>query len=171
MRASECAADGATLFPFLTREEFPPTPSSVHVIRGPLSSYDEALPKVSLAVDRLTLAKRRWKRPAADGVEFGFDLDRPLRDGAVFHATEKCAYVIAQRAETVLEVALIPRAAPVARLGWAIGNLHFPIEVTDDAIRVPDDPALRQLFTKEEIPFEVVECVFQPFAKAHGHGG
>ena len=124
-----------------------------------------------LKVDRLTLAKRRWKRNAEDGAEFGFDLERPLRHGAVFYETEKSVYLISQKAELVLEVVLIPRSAPVARLGWAIGNLHFPIEVTDDAIRVPDDPALRQLFTKEGIPFAEVECVFQPFAKTHSHAG
>jgi urease accessory protein len=126
---------------------------------------------VRLVVDRLTLAKRRWKRNAEDGSEFGFDLERPLRDGVVFYQTEKATYVISQKAEPVLEIVLIPRSAPVARLGWAIGNLHFPIEVTDDAIRVPDDPALRQLFTKEGIPFAEVECVFQPFAKTHSHVG
>ena len=143
----------------------------MRIIRRAPSSHNEALPQVRLVVDRLTLAKRRWKRNAEDGAEFGFDLEQPLRHGTVFYETEKSAYVISQKVEPVLEVVLIPRPAPVARLGWAIGNLHFPIEVTDDAIRVPDDPALRQLFTKEGIPFAEVVCVFQPFAKAHSHAG
>jgi urease accessory protein len=69
----------------------------------------------------------------------------------------------------VLEVALIPKPAPVARLGWTIGNLHFPIQVTEDCIRVPDDLALRQLFEREKIPFTEREHVFIPFAKAHTH--
>ena len=127
------------------------------------------LPRVVLAADRLTLAKRRWRGIASDDVEFGFDLAGPLADGTAFFASDTALYVLAQNAEPVLEVALIPRPAPVARLGWTIGNLHFPIQVTDDAIRVPDDPALRQLFEREKIPFTACERVFIPFAKTHRH--
>jgi len=141
----------------------------VQVIRAPLEHVDPDARRIPLVTDRLTLAKRRWRGKAEDGEEFGFDLTAPLKNGVAFCAMKDAVYVIAQRSESVLEVVLIPRSAPVARLGWAIGNLHFPIEVTDDAIRVPDDPALRQLFSREGIPFAVVECVFQPFAKSHGH--
>lgn len=128
-----------------------------------------AIPRIALHADRLTLAKRRWRGTADDGAEFGFDLAAPLVDGAAFFASDTAVYVLAQKAEPVLEVALIPRPAPVARLGWTIGNLHFPIQVTDHAIRVPDDSALRQLFERESIPFTVSEQVFIPFAKAHRH--
>jgi urease accessory protein len=128
-----------------------------------------ALPPVALHADRLTLAKRRWRGVADDGSEFGFDLSAPLADGAAFFASDAALYVLAQKVEPVLEVALIPRPAPVARLGWTIGNLHFPIQVMDECIRVPDDPALRQLFEREKIPFSECECVFVPFAKAHSH--
>jgi urease accessory protein len=128
------------------------------------------LPRVVLPVDRLVLAKRRWRGVAEDGEEFGFELATPLGHGAVFHATEHVAYVIAQRPEAVLEIMLIPRPAPVARLGWAIGNLHHPIQVTEECIRVPDERGLRQLFLRERIPFVEKVCVFEPFAAAHGHG-
>ena len=128
-----------------------------------------SLPRIALAADRLVLAKRRWRGTAADGTDFGFDLTAPLADGAAFFFSESAVYFIAQKAEPVLEVTLIPRAAPVARLGWTIGNLHFPIQVTDEVIRVPDDSALRQLFEREKIPFTTCERVFLPFAKSHDH--
>ncbi len=128
-----------------------------------------SLPRIALHADRLTLAKRRWRGVADDHAEFGFDLATPLADGSAFFASDAALYVLAQKAEPVLEVALIPKPAPVARFGWTIGNLHFPIQVTDDAIRVPDDPALRQLFEREKIPFTACERVFIPFAKAHSH--
>src|SRR5215203_77718 len=130
-----------------------------------------AVPSARLVVDRLTLAKRRWRATASDGAEYAFDLATPLTHGAVFAGVNRQLCLIEQKSEPVLEVKLIPRLAPVARLGWAVGNLHFPIEVTDEVIRVPDDPALRQLFTREKIPFESVERVFQPFARAHSHAG
>ena len=107
---------------------------SVQVIRAPLEHVDPDVRRIHLVADRLTLAKRRWRGKAEDGEEFGFDLTAPMKNGVAFCAMKDAVYVIAQRAEPVLEVVLIPRSAPVARLGWAIGNLHFPIEVTDDAI-------------------------------------
>jgi urease accessory protein len=128
-----------------------------------------SLPRILLRADRQTLAKRRWRGVAEDGGEFGFDLPTPLADGSAFFASDTALYVLTQKAEPVLEVAFIPKPAPVARLGWTIGNLHFPIQVTDDCIRVPDDPALRQLFEREKIPFTSCERVFVPFAKAHSH--
>ena len=127
------------------------------------------LPRVALRADRLTLAKRRWRGSADDEAEFGFDLTAPLSDGDAFFASESAIYVIAQMVEPVLEVAFIAKPAPIARLGWTIGNLHFPIQVTDDSIRVPDDPALRQLFAREKIPFTACERIFVPFAKTHSH--
>jgi len=141
----------------------------MQIVTGALETGARTLESKLLHVDRLTLAKRRWRGTAEDGTEFGFDLAAPLTDGAAFHASAHTVYVIAQQPEPVLEIALIPRPAPVARLGWAIGNLHFPIQVTEEVIRVPDDPALRQLFEREKIPFTARESVFIPFAKAHRH--
>ena len=127
------------------------------------------LPGIMLRADRLTLAKRRWRALAENGVEFGFDLAAPLAHGDAFYATESALYSIEQKPESVLEIALIPKPAAVARLGWTIGNLHFPIQVTEEAVRVPDDSALRALFERQGIPFAVAERVFIPFAKAHSH--
>lgn len=128
-----------------------------------------SLPIVALCADRLTLSKRRWRSVAEDGVEFGFDLAAPLAHGDVFYASDAALYAIEQLPEPVLEIALIPKPAAVARLGWTIGNLHFPIQVTEDVVRVPDDSALRALFERQGIPFTLAEQVFIPFAKAHCH--
>ena len=141
----------------------------MELIHTPPGEWDMILPRVRLCADRLLLGKRRWRGVAEDGAEFGFDLTAPLTDGTVFFASAAAVYFIGQKPEPVLEVAFIPKPAPVARLGWTIGNLHFPIQVTDDCIRVPDDSALRQLFERERIPFTTCERVFVPFAKAHNH--
>ena len=144
---------------------------AVEIIRepAPQSVIDASAARV--IVERLILAKRRWRATASDGQDFGFDLATPFVHGTGFVGAEGRHYVIEQKPEPVLEIALIPRAAPVARLGWALGNLHFPIEVTDEVIRVPDDPALRQFLEREKIPFVAVDRVFQPFARAHSHAG
>lgn len=125
--------------------------------------------KIAVPADRLNLAKRRWRAVAADGREFGFDLERHLHDGDVVHREESIAYVLAQKPEPVLEIALPANPADAARLGWQIGNLHFPLETTAAAIRVTDDPALRQFLAREGLAFTAHTAVFRPLAHGHHH--
>jgi len=127
------------------------------------------LPRLRVPVDRLTLAKRRWRGVAEDGVEFGFDLEKPLGDGTAVFASEAGVYVIAQKYEPVLEVSLATDAPGAAKLGWLIGNLHFPLEVAGATVRVADDPALRQLFAREHIAFTACARVFHPLSGGHHH--
>ncbi len=145
----------------------------MEIIRATLPEWDAALPKLRIPVERLTLAKRRWRGVAEDGREFGFDLDAPLGDGAAVFAGGSGVYLIAQKYEPVLELRIadcgLRIATDAARLGWVIGNLHFPMEVTAEAIRVADDPALRQLFARESLPFRACKRVFHPLSGGHRH--
>jgi urease accessory protein len=145
----------------------------MEIIHGALHPDAPSLPQIRLAVDRLTLAKRRWRGVAEDGHEFGFDLAAPLRDGDVFFASDAGAYVLAQKYEPVLEVSVTAEAlrdgAQAARMGWLIGNLHFQIEVTPEVIRVVDDPAVRQMFEREGITFTACKRVFHPIGGGHHH--
>lgn len=135
-----------------------------HALAGP-----GFLPVQRIAVERLTLAKRRWRGVAEDGQEFGFDLEAPLADGAAVFQSEAALYVLAQKYEPVLEVALGTDSPTAARLGWMIGNLHFQIEVAGEIVRVTDDPAVRQLFDREHIAFTACQRVFHPLSGAHRH--
>jgi urease accessory protein len=145
----------------------------MEIIHAAAAQTATALPPIRLAVDRLTLAKRRWRGVAEDGREFGFDLTAPLRDGDIFFTTESAAYVLAQKYEPVLEVSVAAAAlrdgARAARMGWLIGNLHFLIEVTAEVIRVVDDPAVRQMFEREGIAFTPCKRVFHPISGGHQH--
>src|ERR1700744_3330767 len=89
---------------------------------------DPALPSVLLKVPRLNLRRRRWRGTAEDGMEFGFDLERPLADGDVISLAATTRYVLQQQPEPILEIPLPPQAPAAARLGWLMGNLHFAIE-------------------------------------------
>lgn len=158
MRAGQRLADGAAVFFVLMR-----------LIHDHLHDVSPALARVELQVERMTLAKRRWRGEAADGTEFGFDLEYPLSDGDIFHTTESAAYVIAQKAETVLEVSLQENPEMAARLGWVIGNLHFQLQTIPGFVRVADDPALRQLFARERVEYVEREAVFRPVGGGHHH--
>ena len=128
----------------------------------------QSLPALAVQVDRRTLAKTRWRAQAQDGTEFGFDLARPLRHGAAVFENAQARYVIAQRPEPLLCVA-VADPTEAARLGWMIGNLHFPAQVHDGGIYVEADPAVRQMLQREDIAFEETEGIFQPLHAGGAH--
>lgn len=125
---------------------------------------------VILTVDRAALAKRRWRGVAQDSREFGFDLDHALADGSVFFREAGKCYVISQAPEPVLEIEPGPEPAGVAVLAWQIGNLHFPVEVTESVIRTVDDPAIRQMLQRAQVAWRPTTEIFRPIASAgHAH--
>jgi urease accessory protein len=125
---------------------------------------------VLLLADRTTLAKRRWRGVAQDGREFGFDLDHPLSDKAVFLRENGKCYVISQAPESVLEIELGSDPGRAAVISWQIGNLHFPVEITDQVIRCVDDPALRLLLSRERVSWRPALAVFRPIISlGHAH--
>jgi urease accessory protein len=139
------------------------------IVHQQLEKPSTALNVIRIPIDRLTLAKRRWRGVAEDGTEFGFDLETPLVDGAAIFQSDSAAYVLAQKYEPVLEVSLGTDSPSAARLGWMIGNLHFAIEVAGAIVRVVDDPAVRQLFEREGIAFVACKRVFHPLSGGHKH--
>jgi len=132
-----------------------------HGIDGPHHHID-------LWVDRATLAKRRWRGTAVDGREFGFDLTEPINHGAHFFADGANYYVIEQRPEDIIEIAVSsPREA--GSLGWKLGNLHLPVEAGPEYLRAPNDPAVIQLLEREHIPFRKLSAVFLPLRAESSH--
>lgn len=135
------------------------------MIHGASTAPDLNLPVVELAIDRLTLAKCRWRRIANDGHDFGFDLEHPLRHGDVFFQTATHQYRIAQMPENVLSVALTT-PAQAASVAWQVGNLHFRVMIREGFLVVEDDLALRQMFERESLAFTPTRAIFQPLAGA-----
>jgi urease accessory protein len=142
----------------------------MEIVREPLGRPDARRRVTALRVDRLTLAKRRWRGTAEDGREFGFDLDQPLEDGSAIFADDDVCYVIEQAPEAVIELRLADFPGSAARVGWMLGNLHFPLEIADGVIRVADDPAIRQMLDREALKYSSACRVFKPLGSApHGH--
>ena len=81
-------------------------------------------------MERRVLAKRRWRGQAEDGMDFGFDLQAPLRHGVCFHSEQDTNYVIDQKPEAVFRVPY-PNQQEAAHRAWQVGNLHFPAQFTE----------------------------------------
>lgn len=141
----------------------------MEIIRDHLHQWDRSLACFVLPVDRLTLAKRRWRAQALDGAEFGFDLEHPLADGDVFFQNGLAFYRLEQQPESVLEI-FLSSPLDAVQTGWKIGNLHFPIAVTARTILAPDDPAIRQMLEREGVTYRSTRAVFRPLGGGHPHG-
>ncbi|MEZ0273347.1 MAG: urease accessory protein UreE [Roseimicrobium sp.] len=117
--------------------------------------------QIILNAERSMFLKRRWRAAAQDGVEFGFDLEDRLKDGCVIFQTDVADYVLRQIPELVYQIQI---ASPdfAALVGWKVGNLHFPVQITGEWVRITHDPAIRQLLEREGWPFEEATVVFNP---------
>lgn len=132
------------------------------LVHASLAEFDAALPVVPLRIERRRLAKRIWRGRAEDGLEFGCQLERPLKHGEVIHQTPTARYVIDQTPEAVLAVdleAMAPSAA--AAIGWAVGNLHLECSTEPGRLLTADEPAARQLFERIHITYTPVTAVFR----------
>jgi urease accessory protein len=142
----------------------------LHLIRSRWPSPDASLPQIALPVSRQTLEKRRWQMETKNGFHFGFDLETPLADGDVIFESETDQYILAQQPEAVLEIHW-HEADEAARLGWSLGNLHFPVEIRGPSFLVSDDPAVRLMLQRNHIHFRPALAVFRPLkAVSHHHG-
>ncbi len=140
----------------------------MHLVQTPVAAPNPALIEIAVPVDRLTLAKRLWRGAAADGTEFGFELSAPLRHGdAVFESTT-ARYVIVQRPEPVVEISLAVAPSAAAGIGWAVGNLHLELQAEPARLLAPDEPAVRQLLARLNVPFAVTTAIFRPGRFARG---
>ena len=139
------------------------------VIRTAIAAGDSSLLVVALRVERQTLAKRLWRGTAADGPDFGFELEAPLKHGDVFFENASVRYVIEQIPEPVVEISLEITPAAAAGIGWAVGNLHLELAAEPIRLLAPDEPAVRQLLERLKVPYRTTEAVFRPGRFARGN--
>lgn len=134
----------------------------MHLVTATVPASDSTAPVILLRATRQQLAKRIWRGTAADGVEFGFDLPAPLKHGDTIRATVGRRYVVEQQPEPVLEIPLAIAPSAAAGIGWAIGNLHLELSAEPDRLLTPDEPAVRQLLARLQVPYRPVEAIFRP---------
>lgn len=138
------------------------------VVKSTIASSDRPLPSVRICVERSTLAKRLWRGIADDGVEFGFELDTPLKHGDLVHESSLARYVIDQQLEALVEISLDIAPSAAAGIGWAIGNLHLELSSEPTRLLALDEPAVRQLLDRLKVPYTATSGVFRPGRFARG---
>ena len=144
-------------------------PAMLQLIHAPLPAPDPALPEIALRADRITLDKRLWRGLEEDGMEFGFELDAPLKPGEVVYQSPSARYVIHQQPEPVVEIALEMAPSAAAGIGWAVGNLHLELSAEPTRLLAPDEPAVRQLLERLKVPYRPTTAIFRPGHFARGN--
>ena len=137
-------------------------------ITGAVAAPDAARREIAVRVDRFTLAKRLWRAAAEDGTEFGCELDAPLRHGDCLFQSATARYIIRQAPEPVVEVSLELNPSAAAGIGWAIGNLHLELSAEPARLLAPDEPAVRQLLERLQVPYRPTSAIFRPGRFARG---
>ncbi len=140
----------------------------LQLIHASVASPNLALVEVELRAERSQVAKRLWRGVAVDGREFGFDLASPLKHGDTFFETETARYVLRQQPEPVVEIALEMAPSAAAGIGWAVGNLHLELQSEASRLLAPDEPAVRALLERLQVPYRRAEAVFRPGRLARG---
>jgi len=140
----------------------------LELIKAVIAIPDPALPEIAVRADRFTLAKRLWRGRSDDGTEFGFELDAPLKPGETIFQTKSARYVVRQVQEPVIEISLDVAPSAAAGIGWAIGNLHLELSAEPTRLLAPDEPAVRQLLTRLNVPFTPTTAIFRPGRFARG---
>lgn len=140
----------------------------MHLIHSVVATPNLSLGQVALRADRFTLAKRLWRAAAADGTEFGFELQSPLKHGDVVFESASTRYFIRQAEEPVIEISLDVAPAAAAGIGWAIGNLHLELQAEPARLLAADEPAVRQLLERLQVPYRATNAIFRPGRFARG---
>jgi urease accessory protein len=140
----------------------------LQIVHASLAETNGTLPEIPLRVDRFTLAKRLWRGTAEDGMEFGFELTSPLKNGDVVHQTPTARYVVLQIDEPVIEISLDVSPSAAAGIGWAIGNLHLELSAEPSRLIAADEPAMRQLLQRLKVPYRTTRAIFRPGRFARG---
>jgi urease accessory protein len=144
-------------------------PLKMHLIQRLLAESSSLPPEkqVTLSAERRQFLKRRWRGIAADGTEFGFDLETRLTDGGVIFHQGGNDYIVRQLPEVVYEIEL-ETPSQAALVAWKVGNLHLPAQILDGAIRILHDEAMTQLLEREAWSYSEPEVLFTPM-KAMAH--
>jgi len=121
----------------------------------------------------LTWEQRRWTRgrfATAKGREIALALPTgtTLEPGCMV-CVEADWYLSVEAVPEPL-LAIHPRNRQEAiRIGFEVGNRHFPLALEADSLLVPDDPAMVQLLERTGVIWERRLAVFTPIGNAHRH--
>ncbi|KAB7789936.1 urease accessory protein UreE [Bifidobacterium leontopitheci] len=125
---------------------------------------------VPIEFDWFETDKKRMRKVAEDGTEFGVMVGRTIKDGDVLAETDDKRYFARIRTAQLIEIP-VSTMKEMGRLCFELGNRHLSLKVENDRVLVPyDHPTME--YTKK-IGFEprIIEGGFDGFLIVKAHAG
>ena len=83
---------------------------------------------IPVAFEWFELEKKRIKKTAEDGTEFGISIPEVLKEGDILGETESALYVV-QIIKTRLIHIHVHKMQEMGRLGFELGNRHLSLKI------------------------------------------
>ena len=121
----------------------------------------------------LTWEQRRWMRgrfTTAAGREIGVALPTGIQvePGQTLWIAPEWYLTMEAASEPLLVIDGADREQAI-RIAFEVGNLHFPLALSDGKLLVPDDSAMINLFARIGVRWEKSAAPFRPIGKGSPH--
>lgn len=126
-------------------------------------------PMIPVLYEWFECERRRIRKTAQDGMEFGIAIPGGVKVGDILYETETACYVVCLKEAHLISIA-IHSTEEAARVGFELGNRHLSLKILSNKILVPyEAPTFRYL---GQLGFTVSEEYgsFGDFIRCKAHG-
>ncbi|WP_055428078.1 urease accessory protein UreE [Bifidobacterium aesculapii] len=132
--------------------------------------YDDGKLNVPIEFDWFETDKKRMRKVAEDGTEFGVMVGRTIKDGDVLAETDDKRYFARIRTAQLIEIP-VDSMKEMGRLCFELGNRHLSLKVEDDRVLVPYDHPTMEYTKKIGYEPHIIEGGFDGFLIVKAHAG
>ena len=132
--------------------------------------YSDGKLNVSIAFDWFETDKKRMRKVAEDGTEFGIMVGKTIKDGDVLAETEDKRYFARIKTAQLIEIP-VNSMKEMGRLCFELGNRHLSLKVENDRVLVPYDHPTMEYTKKIGYEPHIIEGGFDGFLIVKAHAG
>lgn len=132
--------------------------------------YSDGKLNVSIAFDWFETDKKRMRKVAEDGTEFGIMVSKTIKDGDVLAETEDKRYFARIKTAQLIEIP-VNSMKEMGRLCFELGNRHLSLKVENDRVLVPYDHPTMEYTKKIGYEPHIIEGGFDGFLIVKAHAG
>ena len=132
--------------------------------------YSDGKLNVPIAFDWFETDKKRMRRVAEDGTEFGIMVGKTIKDGDVLAETEDKRYFARIKTAQLIEIP-VDSMKEMGRLCFELGNRHLSLKVENDRVLVPYDHPTMEYTKKIGYEPHIIEGGFDGFLIVKAHAG
>lgn len=139
-------------------------------VRAIISEKSDKIPQGSITLSFDQRHKRRCLMKTDKGDEFLLNLDRPviLKEGDLLQLNDGRLVAVKAADEDVLDLQTENKDLLI-QLAWILGNMHFPIEICSNCLRIRYDHVLENDLKSFDITLARRKAPFVPLISRQKH--